>query len=366
MTKRTSTKKIGFKEVVFTLLMMIVLWAAQEFLGLDLLDDTQMVASDPSGAMQVYFTVPTSPGEDAAYAGGLDETLADAIDRAQTSVDVAAYDFDLERVARALVRARDRGAQVRLVTDSDYEDELGPVLLQSAKIPVVTDDRDPFMHNKFVVIDGQEVWTGSWNLTDNGTYRNNNNVVRVTSEKLAANYTTEFEEMFEEQAFGASSPDPIPNPTIDINGILIETFFESEGNVRERIIELINEAETSIYFMAFVFTDDDIASAIIAQHRAGLDVAGVIEARNIDGSGSDYATMTRAGVELLEDGNPYILHHKVIILDGETVVMGSYNFSASAANKNDENVLIIHSPEIAATYLEEFDRVVQQAKEAHP
>jgi phosphatidylserine/phosphatidylglycerophosphate/cardiolipin synthase-like enzyme len=58
------------------------------------------------------------------------------------------------------------------------------------------------------------------------------------------------------------------------------------------------------------------------------------------------------------------MHHKVIILDGSIVITGSYNFSASAAEKNDENVLIIHSPEIAATYLEEFERVVQQAEEA--
>jgi phosphatidylserine/phosphatidylglycerophosphate/cardiolipin synthase-like enzyme len=76
--------------------------------------------------------------------------------------------------------------------------------------------------------------------------------------------------------------------------------------------------------------------------------------------------MVRAGVDLLEDGNPYILHHKVIILDDEIVITGSYNFSASAAEKNDENVLIIHSPEIAATYLDEYERVVQQAEEAEP
>jgi phosphatidylserine/phosphatidylglycerophosphate/cardiolipin synthase-like enzyme len=364
MTKRKGSKQIGFKEFLLALLMMVILWAAQEFLGLDLLDDTRIVESEPTGAMQVYFTDPQY-GDD-TYAGGLDETLAAAIDQAQRTVDVAAYDFDLERVARALVRAEERGVQVRLVTDSDYEDELGPTLLQRARIPVVTDDRDPFMHNKFVIIDGREVWTGSWNLTDNGTYRNNNNVVKVQSEKLAANYTTEFEEMFEDRAFGASSPDPIPNPTIDLNGILVETFFESEGNVRARIIELINEAETSVRLMTFVFTDDDIASALIAQHRAGLQVSGVMEARNVDGSGSDYDTMVRAGVDLLEDGNPYILHHKVIILDDEIVITGSYNFSASAAEKNDENVLIIHSPEIAATYLDEYERVVQQAEEAEP
>ena len=58
------------------------------------------------------------------------------------------------------------------------------------------------------------------------------------------------------------------------------------------------------------------------------------------------------------------MHHKVFIVDEAVVITGSYNFTRSAAESNDENVLIIYSPEIAARYLEEFSRVYQQAQEA--
>lgn len=366
MTKRNTKQRLGLKEFILTLALMLIIWGAREFLGLDLLSDSSVIVSEPSGAIQVFFTAPRYPEDANNRFGGLDEQLADAIDQAEHTVDVAAYDFDLARVAQALVQADQRNVRVRLLTDSDYEEELGPVTVERAGIPVVYDNRGPFMHNKFVIIDSEQVWTGSWNLTDNGTYRNNNNAVVIHSEKLAQNYTDEFEEMFLDGQYGASSPDTIAYPAIDLNGVLIETTFEAEGNVRDRIIELIQEAEESILFMAFVFTDDDIAQALIDQHRAGLSVAGVVEGRNISASGSDIEAMQQAGIYILGDGNPYIMHHKVIIIDEAIVVTGSYNFSASAANSNDENVLIISSPEIASLYVDEFERVYQRAEEAEP
>ncbi len=135
-------------------------------------------------------------------------------------------------------------------------------------------------------------------------------------------------------------------------------------NTRDRIIDLIEEADNSVLFMSFVLTDNDIAKAIITQHRAGVRVASVIESRNTADAGSDFEALRQAGVDVLADGNPYLLHHKIIILDGSIVITGSYNFSASAADNNDENVLILHSPEVAVRYVEEFNRVYSTAEAA--
>jgi phosphatidylserine/phosphatidylglycerophosphate/cardiolipin synthase-like enzyme len=57
------------------------------------------------------------------------------------------------------------------------------------------------------------------------------------------------------------------------------------------------------------------------------------------------------------------MHHKVLIIDGRTVVTGSYNFTANAERRNDENVLVIHNPQIAAQFLEEFHRLYDQARQ---
>jgi phosphatidylserine/phosphatidylglycerophosphate/cardiolipin synthase-like enzyme len=361
MSKRQDGKRLGFKEFLLALFLMIVVWAARDLFGIDSATRERIVEPEPTGTVRVMFTSSDSSGAAPPRHDGLHTDLADAINQAQRSVDVAAFDFDLAQVAEALVRAQQRGAAVRLVTDSDYEMELGPTRLRDAQIPVVTDGSPAFMHNKFVVIDESQVWTGSWNLTENGTYVNDNNVIIVDSTKLAENYTAEFEEMFAAGAFGASSPDLVPHPLINLNDTLIETHFEAEGNVRDRMVDLINRAEDSIHFMAFLFTDDKIARALIARHQDGLVVSGVIEARNIAASGSDFERFRKAGLDVLEDGNPHIMHHKVIVIDEALVITGSYNFTANAADNNDENILIFHSPEIAARYLEEFERVYQEA-----
>lgn len=359
-SKRTTKGRLAWKELLLSLFLILIVWAGQDLVG----EGGPGFRRDVEGKIEVVFTAPTYPEEAANRYGGLDEQLADAIDEAERTVDVAAYDFDLERVADALIRAHERGLRVRLVTDSDYADELGPVRLEAAGIPVVYDERGAFMHDKFVVLDEAAVWTGSWNLTDYGTYRNNNNVVIVESQALAQNYTTEFEEMFEEGAFGPTSPAETPYSQVEVGEILVENYFGAEEEIAPRIIEQLEEAETSIQFLAFTFTDDGISGAMNRKHREGVLVQGVVESRNAGSMGSDVEALQKAGADVLKDGNPYNMHHKVIIIDGTIVITGSYNFTRNAADSNDENVLIIHSPGIAASYLREFDRVYQLAREA--
>ena len=77
----------------------------------------------------------------------------------------------------------------------------------------------------------------------------------------------------------------------------------------------------------------------------------------LSNTGGEYQNLLENGIDVRLDGNPKSMHHKVIIIDGEIVVTGSYNFSKSAKTKNDENTLILHSPEIAELYIEEFERV---------
>ena len=324
--------------------------------------------------INVYFTGPRYPDDDAYHHGGLDEELASAIEQAEVSVDLAAYDFNLERVADALIAAHRDGVQVRVVVESDNAEEEETLDdLHQAGVPIVEDGRSSgLMHNKFAVIDEQWVWSGSWNLTHNGTYRNNNNAVLIASTALAENYTAEFEEMFEGQ-FGPTSPADTPNPRVIITvkigegqeqQVEVENYFAPEDSVAAEIIAEIEKAQSRIRFMAFTFTSDEIADAMLERAGAGVIVQGVVESRNAERDYSEYPRLQRAVHDVLPDGNPYIMHHKVIIIDDATVILGSYNFSASAEDSNDENLLIIHDPEVAALFVEEFRRVYEQARTA--
>ncbi len=311
--------------------------------------------------VSVYFSEPDNPSAN-SYRGGPDAALVTAIGAARSSVDAALYDLDLWSLRDALINAHERGVSVRLVTESDYLDENEIQDVIAAGIPVIDDQRESLMHNKFIVIDNYEVWSGSMNMTVNGAYKNNNNLIRIASPRLAENYHTEFEEMFTSQLFGDYISAHTPHPSLEINGTRIETYFSPDDHTADHIIEQIQNAQESIYFMAFSFTSDPIADAMIARANSGVDVAGVMETRQYNSNtGGEFDTLTAAGLDVRLDGNPNNMHHKVIIIDGKIVITGSYNFSRSAEERNDENTLIIHNAEIAAQYLSEFERVYAKA-----
>jgi phosphatidylserine/phosphatidylglycerophosphate/cardiolipin synthase-like enzyme len=327
------------------------------------------IAGDP---IEVYFTSPSNSEDKAEHRGGLAAILAADLTEARSKVDVAAYDFDLESVAQALVDAHERGVQVRMVTDSDNAKESAVRQLKRAGVPIVEDKREAIMHHKFVIIDEKVVWTGSWNLTENGTYRNDNNAVRIESDLLAENYTVEFEEMFTDHKFGPDSAFNTPHRQVTIEGtgseggIRIESYFAPEDAVADRVLELVKDARKSIRFLAFSFTDDRIGQAVKNQDKAGLKVQGVFEKRGSDTEYSEYGRMDRARprLDVLLDGNPYVMHHKVFILDNKTVILGSFNFTANANDYNDENILFIHDRDIAAQFRAEFERIYEQAASA--
>jgi phosphatidylserine/phosphatidylglycerophosphate/cardiolipin synthase-like enzyme len=315
-----------------------------------------------SAWFEVYFTEPFSSLA-SQRTGGPDGPLVEAIDAARLSVDVAAYSISLYSIRDALIHAHQRGVRVRMVMESDNMDGSAPQALKDAGIPILGDRREGLMHDKFIVIDNSEVWGGSMNFTVSGAYADNNNLVRIRSVKIAEDYTKEFEEMFIDDKFGEDIVKQTPNPRVTIDGTPIDVYFSPDDGVAASLIDLLDAAQSSIYFMAFSFTSDDIGDAIRARFRDGVDVKGVMETDQIKSNiGTEYDAFLQAGMNVRPDGNDGQMHHKVILIDSQIVVLGSYNFTNSAETKNDENVLVVYSPEIAAQYLAEFERVYGRTK----
>jgi phosphatidylserine/phosphatidylglycerophosphate/cardiolipin synthase-like enzyme len=319
----------------------------------------------PPGWYTVYFTDPTGPAAE-FYSGGPDEALAAAIDQARLCVDVAIYDLDLSIISNALISAHRRGVKVRVVTESDNMDSPAtkiPALVE-AGIPVIGDRREGLMHNKFTVIDRMEVWSGSMNYTSNDAYRNDNNLIRIRSTVLAEDYTVEFNEMFERDLFGMDNQPATPHPRVNVNGTEIEIYFSPDDGVAGHIIDRITGAQESIRFLAYSFSADKIAGAMLARAQAGVTLAGVFEETQVvaQNNSSEYETLRLAGLDVWLDANPKNMHDKIILIDGMIAITGSYNFTASAEEKNDENVMIIYNAEIAALYQQEFQRIYTRVK----
>ena len=319
---------------------------------------------------QLYFNEPDGGSDREDYANGLDEALAAAIDLSTATLDIAAFELNSDALRDAIAAAHERGVRVRIVTDDDHglHDEGDTHLrdLLAAGVPLRDDSRSGLMHNKFAIIDQRTVWTGSWNYTVNGSYRNNNNVLALESAAAAAAYQAEFDEMFERGEFGKRSSDD-GLVTLEHGAGEISILFGSEGNEIDALRAEIKRAQRSIRFMTFVFSLEELAEAMLLQAaKAGATIEGVFEKRNSTASWSQLPALHCNGAAVRQDGNRYVLHHKVIIIDEDTVITGSFNFSRSAAERNDENIVIIRNADIAALYLDEWRRIWDSAEELAP
>ena len=311
---------------------------------------------------EVYFTNPLVINDPNNPVGSIEEKLIERINNAQTSIHIASFEFNLPRVADALIAAKARGVDVRWVTDDETGLEIDGnanrgqfTRLMAGGVEVKDDARSALMHNKFWIFDRQVVWTGSTNITVNGIYKQNNNVIVINSPEIAAIYEREWEELWTGQ-LGRRAPSTMNTQWAILDGTPIQVIFSPEDGAVASLIALLNDAQSSIRFLAFSFTDYPMAQAMIDRAKVGVDVQGVFETFGSNSPRSELKTLWCAGLQVRQDGNSGFLHDKVIIIDESIVVTGSLNFSSSADEDNEENVIIIDNPEIAALYLQEYQK----------
>ncbi len=315
-------------------------------------------STTPEGAWEVYFSEIDAIGS--AYS--LEKRLVERLSGATARVDAALYDLDAAPVADALIAAHKWGVQVRVVTETDNMDDSEIGRLQEVGIPISDDeDASSLMHHKFIVIDERYVWTGSYNTTYNGAYRNNNNVILIDSVPMAYNFTQEFRELFLDAQVRKSSGAFVAYPKVTLSdGTQIFTYFSPQSDTIPPLLKEIRSAEKAIHFMAFSFTHDAIGGAMRDCFKSGIEVRGVFEGRQTDNPYSEYKAMKTAGLSVILDKNRGAMHHKVIVVDEDTVITGSYNFSKNAEKNNSENLLIIKgNRKIAAAYIAEFEKITR-------
>lgn len=311
---------------------------------------------------ELYFTNPASPISSQGT-GGVDGPLVEAIDAARLSIDVAAYSISLNSVRNALIRAHDRGATVRVVMESTNMDRSDPQRLIEAGIPIIGDNRDGLMHDKFMVIDKSEVWMGSMNFTDSGAYDDNNNFMHIHSTKVAEDYSKEFNEMFVDNKFGEDIVPETPNPTVTIDGTRLDIYFSPDDGVLKALVPLLESAQKSIFFLAYSFTSNQLGDIVREKAEAGLTIGGVMDEEQVSSNqGTEFDPFRQADLDVRIDGIDGLMHHKVFIIDQKIVAFGSYNFSQSAEERNDENLIIVYNPVIAQQFVQEFERVQAQAQ----
>ena len=280
------------------------------------------------------------------------------INSAKKTVDMAIYGYSsTPEIENAVRNAKARGVKFRLVYDIDSKGEnIYPNTFEFTKlIPENRSDKESneirnTMHNKFYIFDNQTVITGSANLshTDMSGY-NSNSIIVIKNPQIAEYYTQEFEQMYN----GKFHNDKISTPAKKAGNISIY-FSPQDKGIKNGVLPLIKNAKKYIYIPAFVITEKRITQELINAKRRGVDVRVIADALNASTLHSKHKELRASGVQVKAENYAGKMHSKSMIIDDEYLIIGSMNFSNSGENRNDENMVVLYSPDGAKFYKQFF------------
>ncbi|MCC3527366.1 MAG: DUF655 domain-containing protein [Microcoleus sp. PH2017_22_RUC_O_B] len=327
-------------------------------------------------------------------------------------------DYTAQELAKLPERERDRYSEFLQLADTNKDGKLSAeeikqndalVIIQDAGIPVIDDTADGskgsgLMHHKFVVIDGKTVIVTSANFTTSdihGDFKtaasrgNANNLQQIASPQLAQLFTQEFNIMWgdgpggkPDSKFGIKKPFRqvqkvrVGNATVAVQFSPTSATLPWEQSVNSLINRTLAKAKKSVNLALFVFSAQRLSNTLELESRRGVAVRALIDSNfiyrpyseGLDMMGATFMQdcggleadnrpwkkpLTAVGVPQLPTGDR--LHHKFGVIDGNTVLTGSHNWSEAANHGNDETLLAIDSPTVGAHFEREFDRLYKGA-----
>jgi competence ComEA-like helix-hairpin-helix protein len=327
-------------------------------------------------------------------------------------------DYSETEIAQMQGQEGDRAQEGRQRIDTNGDHRLSPaeirqqdalVILQEAGVPVLDDTADGsrgsgLMHHKFIITDDHTVLVTSANFTgsdihgdlDKPASRGNaNNLLRIDSPQLAALFQQEFNAMWgdgvggkTDSLFGVKKPIRgmqtfvLGNNRISVQFSPTSTKIPWEKSVNGTIAQTLRRASQSADLALFVFSEQGIADTLAMRHQQGTPIRTLIDpsfayrdySEGLDLLGvalanrhCQYETGNRpwqqpidtVGIPLLPPGDK--LHHKFAVIDTRVTMTGSHNWSAAANTQNDETLLIVENPIVAAHFQREFDRLYTHA-----
>ena len=321
------------------------------------------------------------------------------------------HELDLSRHGRQRLR------HLKALADRDQNGVVSPqeeresdalLILQNGRIAWIDDTEDGskgsgLMHHKFVIIDGGRVITGSANFTNSGmhgdagatqTRGNVNHLISIQSPALASVFKEEFDQMWGDGPGGSNdsrfgrNKTAQPLQTIKAGTANISVLFPPHarshpGHGLDVIEDQLGSAKKTIDLALFVFSAQQLTNKLAEQISAGVQLRLLADPGFASRSFSEVLDLL--GLALpdrfckLETGNRPLakplkgigtprlargdkLHHKFAVIDNKTVITGSFNWSPAAAHTNDETLLVIESPQLAAHFTREMNRMWRGAE----
>ncbi len=302
--------------------------------------------------------------------GGPDDllhTIVTFIDGAQKRLFIAVQELDCREITEAIIRAKQRNVLVKVVLEADYlraktalQDPFAPGgyhepnrtlhnALLRAKIKVNSDFNSSIFHQKFMIRDSVSVLTGSTNFTTTGTSENLNHLVIIHDKDIARIYNREFTEISQGH-FGKRNEGHDPRPKeVLVSDVRIKILFAPDHNPEMEIMKQIAKARHRVDFAMFTFAQSSgIDDQLVLAKQAGILVQGALFKSQANQTWSAKDTLHHAGIALYlvpksrcPRPRPRKLHHKLMVVDEQLVIAGSFNYTGPANRLNDENIIII-------------------------
>jgi phosphatidylserine/phosphatidylglycerophosphate/cardiolipin synthase-like enzyme len=135
----------------------------------------------------------------------------------------------------------------------------------------------------------------------------------------------------------------------------ISLHFSPNGGCTDAVVAEIRDAKQTILMQAYSFTSKGISSALIAAQQRGVKVTLIVDKKECNATGAKTADVAQAGASAYVDGKHAIAHNKIMLLDGRTIITGSFNFTNQAEHSNAENLLVLHDkPKLFQAYEQNF------------
>jgi len=267
-----------------------------------------------------------------------------ALSQAQRSILIFTFSFSDMKFMEILNAKAEQGLGVTIIINKDH---IGPLMNFGHSALRIFTRRlgEGRVHHNICVIDDQYVWIGSANLSTSGFSTQDNVMVELKSARLADSLRREAA-VFEGSCVREHAEVPTANfgdqkaelfllPHWNFSQNTVEEKMNKRG--KQRLIGLIEQAKTSVQIAMMVWTDPELATAVIAAHQRGVRVEILLH----DLEDRQVNRMKQEGVVIMKNPKCVFMHNKLMLIDDRHLVNGSANFSRSSFSRNDESFLML-------------------------
>jgi len=322
----------------------------------------------------------------------LTDLIEKVVSTAKESIDICMYSFDNQNIIKTLKNAQKRGIEINIILPenkkiqhdqifSEYQNDFNIINIGNG----ITDEH---MHHKFIIIDKNTQYakliTGSINYTQLQEKYDPGFLFETEEKQIIESFIREYNILSKNirgtEKFRENNYQPFAEELNFSNGFF-ETWFGpgfKSNSIKERILNLIKEAKTTIDVLAWQFTDKDIANALVKQAKKGVTVRIIADDYYIWSGNSmmPYIStyvkkLNLKNFEIVSDlyktlnlkkqivtnhpyFNPY-LHHHTLIIDNDKVLTGTNNWSYRGFYRNDENIIISDADFFVEAFVENFE-----------